>query len=472
MGAAMDDNSLLLKALRQANQTQRRDVDGIHAHLDALADAIHGHVESIRPPIGWVSAIALAAALNIALPYAADRWPVMSEFRARLEAVEDIGIDALFIRSLPDSAYRAPLSGKLIITSPYGERIHPMSGERSFHEGVDYACHAGDSVMAARAGTVLRTGYQSQGAGNYVVIRHADGAETKYMHLDRITIKQGAEVAAWQPIGECGATGSATGPHLHIEIVNVQGEQVNPAPLIRERDYTTVGDLLTPEQLGALTLNIAATEGDYPVISWRGYLGRYQMGGEMLTTLGYLKPSAFNQLDALSQVGVCVINGTAYRSKPANYEQCAHRRFLLNPANWTLAGGASTFLASKATQDQAFLSMLEGHLINAKRAKTIQEDTPAPTVGGFLKAAQFGVKKAIRWYRLGVDSHDGNGVLTSTYARQGEEAVREAQPEDARFAPLASDSSTAFSGVRPLDQVDWLSFGNRLLNALGGNSND
>lgn len=469
----MDDNSLLLKALRQANQAQRNDVDGIHAHLDALADSIHGHVESIRPPIGWVSAIALAAALNIALPYAADRWPVVSEFRSRLEAVEDVGIDALFIRSLPDSAYRAPLAGKLIVTSPYGERIHPMSGERSFHEGVDYACHTGDSVMAARAGVVDRTGYQANGAGNYVVIRHRDGAESKYMHLDRVTISQGAEVAAWQPIGDCGVTGDATGPHLHVELINAQGEHVDPAPLIRERDYTTVYNRLTPEQLGALTLNIAATEGDYPTISWRGYLGRYQFGGEMLTRLGHIKPSAFHQLDPLSKVGVCVIQGTAYQNKPANFEQCAHRRFLLNPANWTLAGGANTFLASKTTQDQAFLDMLENHLADAKRAQALNADTPAYKVGGFLKAAQFGVRKAIRWYRLGVDSHDGNGKRTSTYARQGEEAVREARPNDARFAPLASDSDTTFSGVRPLDEVDWLSLGNRLLEAaLGGNGDD
>ena len=119
------------------------------------------------------------------------------------------------------------------LSSPYGYRIHPVTGEYKFHSGVDLAGPQGTPIVATRDGTVTtaKTGYNG-GNGNYVVINHGDGFSSSYLHmLENLQVSVGQKVKAGQIIGYMGSTGMSTGPHLHFTIY-YNGSTVNPADYI------------------------------------------------------------------------------------------------------------------------------------------------------------------------------------------------------------------------------------------------
>ena len=112
------------------------------------------------------------------------------------------------------------------ITSPFGNRVSPTTGASTYHQGVDLDTGTGWPVVAAKAGRVTVAGY-GNAAGNYVKIDHGDGVSSSYMHLSNYCVSAGQMVSAGQQIGTTGATGVATGDHLHFGI-SVNGVYVNP----------------------------------------------------------------------------------------------------------------------------------------------------------------------------------------------------------------------------------------------------
>lgn len=117
------------------------------------------------------------------------------------------------------------------VTSGFAMRTHPITGRWSRHMGVDYAAPSGTSVRAVGEGVVSFAGWQN-GYGNLVILQHPGGHETRYAHLSRILVQRGAKVEQGRPIGAVGATGWATGPHLHFEFL-VHGAQVDPIRMAR-----------------------------------------------------------------------------------------------------------------------------------------------------------------------------------------------------------------------------------------------
>ena len=116
------------------------------------------------------------------------------------------------------------------VTSPFGSRTSPITGTSEFHEGIDLGAPYGAPIRAAAAGVVTFAG-QMQGYGNIVIIQHPGGMETRYAHQSTMRVTKGQPVAAGEVIGAIGATGEATGPHLHFE-VRLGGEPVDPAPYL------------------------------------------------------------------------------------------------------------------------------------------------------------------------------------------------------------------------------------------------
>ncbi len=112
------------------------------------------------------------------------------------------------------------------ITSGFGYRIYPFTGETKFHEGIDISTRIGTHVYATADGIVTETGYDIT-YGNNIIIDHGFGFVTRYGHLSKIDVKVGNVVKRWQKIGEVGSTGFSTGPHLHYEI-RINGVPVNP----------------------------------------------------------------------------------------------------------------------------------------------------------------------------------------------------------------------------------------------------
>lgn len=121
-----------------------------------------------------------------------------------------------------------PVRGRL--SDSYGWRKHPVYRKRLFHAGIDISAPRGSQISAAMAGTVVYAGWLS-GYGKLVVVRHANGLSTRYGHCSSIRVRKGQTVKAGQSIAAVGATGVATGNHLHFE-VRRNGRTVNPSTLL------------------------------------------------------------------------------------------------------------------------------------------------------------------------------------------------------------------------------------------------
>lgn len=118
-------------------------------------------------------------------------------------------------------------------TSPYGWRIHPVTGVRSMHNGIDLANDQGTAIHAAKSGVVKVAGY-NEFSGNNLLLRHYDGQETAYYHMHELIAEEGQYVLQGDVIGLMGTTGRSTGSHLHFEI-RINGERVDPDPYIYHR---------------------------------------------------------------------------------------------------------------------------------------------------------------------------------------------------------------------------------------------
>ena len=112
------------------------------------------------------------------------------------------------------------------VSSYYGYRINPVTGQEQFHRGVDIAVPTGTTVLAAMDGMVTTATYDAS-YGNYVVIEDSNGYCTKYAHMDTLSVSAGQTVTHGTTIGTTGNTGSSTGSHLHIECL-YNGEYYNP----------------------------------------------------------------------------------------------------------------------------------------------------------------------------------------------------------------------------------------------------
>jgi murein DD-endopeptidase MepM/ murein hydrolase activator NlpD len=116
--------------------------------------------------------------------------------------------------------------GRVPISSPFGYRTDPISGQQEFHAGVDFAASCGTPIHAADSGVIFSAG-PNGGYGNATIINHGAGLATLYGHQSSIAVSVGQVVEQGQVIGYVGSTGYSTGCHLHFE-VRVNGTPVNP----------------------------------------------------------------------------------------------------------------------------------------------------------------------------------------------------------------------------------------------------
>ena len=130
---------------------------------------------------------------------------------------------------LPETAdFILPLSGE--ITSPFGERTDPITGEINFHSGIDIDAPENSSVISAANGEVSEVGEDEQ-RGKYIIVKTTNEINVIYQHLNDIYKKNGDTVKQSEEIAISGNTGKTTSPHLHFEIKN--GQPVNPADYIK-----------------------------------------------------------------------------------------------------------------------------------------------------------------------------------------------------------------------------------------------
>ena len=128
------------------------------------------------------------------------------------------------------SGFQNPTKGR--VSSPFGVRTHPISGQQSMHPGVDIANAAGTPILATKSGTVQIANYGWNGGfGNFIQVDHGNGEISRYAHLSEINVGPGAKVEQGQEIGKMGTSGQSTGNHLHFE-VRKNGQPVDPASMM------------------------------------------------------------------------------------------------------------------------------------------------------------------------------------------------------------------------------------------------
>jgi len=143
--------------------------------------------------------------------------------------IPDAELDWVTRQEINGDLFKRPIKAWYYISSYFGWRNSPFTGQRSYHSGIDMACSTGTSIYAALAGTVTTAGW-SDTYGNYVIVRHHSGYKTLYAHMSKINVSVGQYVTTSSIIGKVGSTGLSTGPHLHFTVYK-NGVAVNPQSL-------------------------------------------------------------------------------------------------------------------------------------------------------------------------------------------------------------------------------------------------
>ena len=208
----------------QARMTR---LDALGQHLTAMADLEEGEFDFSQPP-----AMGGPLAGEFSVDYSAlDLGSELDRFQDRLEDRErQLEILELLLsnRKLEEQSW---LSGRPVekgwISSHYGQRTDPFSGQLAMHHGVDFAGKEGSNVIAVAAGVVTWTGTRS-GYGFMVEISHGDGFVTRYAHNKQNLVAPGDVVRKGQAIALMGSSGRSTGAHVHYEVYK-HGRPVDPS---------------------------------------------------------------------------------------------------------------------------------------------------------------------------------------------------------------------------------------------------
>ncbi|HEX7870260.1 MAG TPA: M23 family metallopeptidase [Chryseobacterium sp.] len=131
----------------------------------------------------------------------------------------------------PISKISMPLNKRMVVTSPFGWRVHPIFGATKLHNGSDFKANY-ENVYAVLDGVVIAAGWDS-GGGNFIKIKHSDSFVTSYLHLSEIYYKAGEFVKAGFIIAKSGNTGNSTGAHLHFSVTE-KGKYINPIRFLND----------------------------------------------------------------------------------------------------------------------------------------------------------------------------------------------------------------------------------------------
>ena len=209
----MKDDLLVQKeevlALKSEQDAKKADLDTLRDESQAIIDELQKDIDAFEREYE------LAKQAEAAARAEAERLRQQSDKTIQLPA------------NYTGGAFLWPSNTTRLVTSPYGYRIHPVTGRSRFHAGIDIGAAYGTSILAANAGVVIVAGYNAGGYGNYVVINHGGGYSTLYAHCSSLLVSVGQKVSRGQVIAKCGSTGMSTGPHIHFE-VQVNGSTTNP----------------------------------------------------------------------------------------------------------------------------------------------------------------------------------------------------------------------------------------------------
>jgi murein DD-endopeptidase MepM/ murein hydrolase activator NlpD len=241
-----------VRALQEQTAAQRAQLSDIDREADTLAGQLRDlqrQNADIRRMLGVGAAAPVRPATAAPATHAADLTPsTLAAVRARLHGLSAVsaaahadvaGLDRLTHRVLNLRRLAAIARDRMLasipsinpvdggIASSFGWRVDPWP---EFHQGLDLEADYGTPVHAAADGVVVSAGWEG-GFGNKVAVDHGNGYQSWYAHLSRFAVAPGEHVRRGEVIAYVGATGDATGPHLHYQLMRA-GEPINPAPFL------------------------------------------------------------------------------------------------------------------------------------------------------------------------------------------------------------------------------------------------
>tara|TARA_B100000401_G_C52777394_1_gene706407 strand:- start:141 stop:1448 length:1308 start_codon:yes stop_codon:yes gene_type:complete len=162
-------------------------------------------------------------------------------------------------QSIKKTLMKTPINGARL-SSPFGNRKHPILGYTKLHTGTDFAAPTGTPIMASGSGKILKAGWCG-GGGNCVKIRHNSTYSTVYAHMSKFArgIKKGVRVKQGQIIGYVGSTGMSTGPHLHYEVIQ-NGKKINSQTLKLPSGKKLEGDTREKFELERIKIDVLKSE--------------------------------------------------------------------------------------------------------------------------------------------------------------------------------------------------------------------
>ena len=218
-------------------QAQLTRLDALGERLSAVAGVLPQEFRFSQPPgLGGAQATSVPA-YDLSL----------AEFNQRLAALSQ-GVEnrSDMLGVLEAQLFFQAVNKKLLPTmlpvnahfnaSGFGMRIDPITGQQAMHEGIDFIADTGASVVAAAGGVVQFAGYHPQ-YGHVIGIDHGNDLVTRYAHLSKMLVEEGAIVNRGRKIAETGSSGRSTGPHLHFE-VRFKGAPQNPARFLMSNGQT------------------------------------------------------------------------------------------------------------------------------------------------------------------------------------------------------------------------------------------
>ena len=219
-----------LNDLREERRLAVRDAEQAAKEAELLEAELSEKLVELQDKQDEQLALKLEAEASIA------RWESeLSAYAAEDAAIQaligDSGLSANDIitdREASTLGFQWPVLGR--VSSPYGYRIHPVYGTRKLHAGIDVSAPRGTPITATSGGTVIFAAWRG-GYGNAVIIDHGGGISSLYGHLSSFSVGAGQQVERGALLGGVGATGTATGNHLHFEI-RLAGTATDPAPYL------------------------------------------------------------------------------------------------------------------------------------------------------------------------------------------------------------------------------------------------
>lgn len=280
-----------------------------------------------------------------------------------LSFIKEDGLDLVLppTGDLVDGTLVVPVPGK--ITSPFSNRINPVTGLAELHSGLDIGAAQGTPIRAAKAGTVIYAAPMGT-AGNAIILQHTD-LETRYYHLSVIGVAVGQTVQAGDVIGQVGSTGRSTGPHLHFE-VRVGEQPVNPLAYFGKTEFQI------PEEISYRPMDVEKVE------DWLAACGSALAQRELLQMI-----DAAGLKTNVDPLLLLAITGQEQSFVPAAHQQAD--KIIKNP--WNVFG-------SWAEGKGATLTTEEAAKIAAETIVKLSQNRPADV-------------EPIRWL---VDRRNPNGI--------------------------------------------------------------